>query len=112
MIETASAYVPQKVKRLNTRQYNMDVQVYSETTSIPVTRGCFAFMFTNIGDTIARVNGLVVFPSATPATSLGDSRTISGHELDLFVGNIGLSFNVGGTAPSVEVVQLYYIDIE
>jgi hypothetical protein len=69
-------------------------------------------MFTNVGDTNAAVNDMVVFPSATPATALGDSRTISGHLLDVYSGNINLSFTPGGTAPAVEIVQLYYISNE
>lgn len=102
----------QQVSRLPTRMYNMDVQTYNQSQTIAVTKGCFAFMFTNIGDTIARVSGMVIFPNASPATALGDSRTISGHELDLFVGNIDLSFQSGGAAPLVEVVQLFYIDVQ
>jgi len=101
----------QTLKREEMRQYNMDVQVYTQSQAVTVTRGCFAFMFTNIGDVIARVNQLIVFPSLTPATSLGDSRTISGHLLDLYMGNIQLSFEVPtlGVAPAVEIVQLFYI---
>jgi hypothetical protein len=103
----------QNLRQLPTRIFNIDVQVYAESQTITVTRGCFAFMFTNIGDTTARVNGMVVFPSSTPAAALGDSRTIAGHELDLYMGNIDLSFDVpAGANPLIEVVQLFYIDIE
>lgn len=91
------------------RQYNMDVQIYTQAQAIVVTRGCFAFMFTNIGGTIARINQMVVFPSLTPLTSLGDSRTISGHLLDLYMGNIQLSFDNPLVNPAIEVVQLFYI---
>lgn len=92
-----------------TKAYNTVTQIYSENAYIPVADNCFAFMFTNVGGTIADVNGMVIFPSATPATALGDSRTIAGHELDVYTGNITLSFRTGGTNPAVEVVQLYYI---
>lgn len=51
---------------------------------------------------------MVVFPSATPATDLGDSRTISGHEGDLFYGNINVAFEAVGN-PLVEIVQVYYL---
>ncbi len=96
---------------LTTRGYNMTVQVYRENTSITVSKGCFAFMFTNVGDTEASVNGLVVFPSATPATVLGDSRTIAAHELEVYTGNLTLSFAAPvGAAPGVEVMQLYYTE--
>jgi len=67
-------------------------------------------MFTNIGDTPATLNGMVIFPSATPLTALGDSRTISGHQDEIYTGIMNLSFRPPlGTAPKVEVVQLFYI---
>jgi hypothetical protein len=101
----------QQLRKLPTHMYNHDVQTYSLSQTVPVTKGCFAYMFTNIGDTIARVNGMVIFPSSTPATALGDSRTIAGHELDLFMGNIDISFTGAGVDPNVEIVQLFYIDL-
>ncbi|HSC39853.1 MAG TPA: hypothetical protein VLD19_18350 [Chitinophagaceae bacterium] len=97
-------------RQLNGQAYNIDVQVYTTNQYIPVTHNCFAFMFTNIGDTTASVKGMVIFPSATPTTAIGDSRTISGHKLDLYKGTMDLSFRTPvGTAPAVEVVQLFYI---
>lgn len=98
-------------KEFEGRPYNMSVQVYSENTYVTVQGKCFAFMFTNIGDTTATVKGMVIFPSATPTTALGDSRSISGHKLDLYKGTMDLSFRAPvGTAPLVEIVQLYYVD--
>ncbi len=92
------------------KSYNMTVQVYTQNEQVTVSHNCFAFMFTNVGDTAATVNGMVVFPSATPLTALGDSRTIAAHELDIYKGNITLSFRaVVGPAPGVEIVQLYYL---
>jgi hypothetical protein len=92
------------------RAYNMTVQVYTQNQSVPVARNCFAFMFTNVGDTTATVEGMVVFPSATPLTALGDSRTIAAHEFDIYTGNITISLRgVVGPAPGVEIVQLYYV---
>lgn len=89
----------------------MTVQVYTGNEFITVSKGCFAFMFTNLGDTIATVQGMVIFPSATPLTSLGDSRTIAAHELEVYTGNITLSFRAPiGAAPAVEIVQLYYTE--
>lgn len=95
------------------RGYNMAVDVYTESESVVVVPNCFAFMFTNIGDTIARVNGMVIFPNTNPATGLGDSRSISGHLLDLYKGNITLSLQAPvGAAPAVEIVQLFYHPVE
>lgn len=101
----------QKLEQLATRQWNQNVQTYSTSQTVARMEGCFAYMFTNIGDTTVTVNGMVAYPSATPATSLGDSRTLAAHTLDLYAGNIDISFDAiaPGTNPNVEVVQLFYI---
>lgn len=91
------------------RGWNFSVIPYEISQPIDVVENCFAVMFTNIGDTTARLNGMVIFPSATPATSLGDSRTISGHWLDIFRGNLRLAFDFpANAAPQVEIVQFFY----
>lgn len=92
------------------RAWNMSVLTYNTSCQIIRERNCFAFMFTNIGNTIARVNGIIIFPSATPATALGDSRSISGHLLDFYKGNLQLSFQTPlNNAPLVEIIQLFYV---
>lgn len=95
----------------DSRIYNMSVETYDTSQRIDVVENCFAFMFTNIGDTPCRVNGMVIFPSATPATALGDSRAVSGHVMDIYKGNIIISFDPGGAAPNVEIVQLFYAEV-
>lgn len=94
------------------RGYNMTVATYTGPKQVEVVDDCFAFMFTNIGDTIAFVNGMVVFPSSTPATSLGDSRSVSGHLMDLYKGKITVAFDAiaPGTNPNLEIVQLFYVN--
>lgn len=92
------------------RSFNINVQVYSESQQVTRAKDTFAFMFTNIGDTPARVNGMVIFPALVPGTTLGDSRTVSGHEDELYLGNITLAFDPGGANPQVEVVQSFYVD--
>jgi len=87
--------------------YNMTVNTYQRGQQVPLVDNCFAFMFTNIGDAPAYVNGMVIFPAAVPGTTLGDSRSIGGHWLNLYKGNITLSFGPGAN-PNVEIVQLYY----
>ena len=95
---------------LRTVAWNKTVQVYSENAYITVAKNCFAIMFTNVGDTIAAVEGMVIFPSLTPATSLGDSRTIAAHELEVYTGSLNLAFRAPvGVIPAVEIVQLYYV---
>lgn len=110
-METAENRIVKALAPLVTyRKYNMTVQVYQQNTYIPLSKGVFAFMFTNIGDTTATLNGMVIFPSATPTTSLGDSRTIAAHEMEIYTGIMNLSFRAPlGAAPAVEVVQLFYI---
>lgn len=90
------------------RTYNMTVNIYTESKSILVEQNLFAFMFTNVGDTKAFVNGMVINPSATPGSSIGDSRSISAHQLDIYKGNITLAVLPGGSSPMVEIVQLFY----
>ena len=109
-VKKASEFVESISDAMGYKPYDMTVQIYSGNAYIPVAKNCFAFMFTNIGDTIATVKGMVVFPSATPATALGDSRTISGHKFDVYPGTMDLSFRLPlGVAPAIEVVQLFYI---
>lgn len=91
--------------------WNISVQQYSKSDYIPVVENCFAYMFTNIGDTIATVNGMIIHPSAVPATNLGDSRSVMAHKDDVYKGRILLSFaSPAGANPLVEIVQLYYIN--
>lgn len=93
------------------RAYNMTVGVYTEAKNVTPVKNVFAFMFTNTGDTTAFVNGMVIYPG-TPGSVLGDSRSISGHVLDLYKGNIQLAFDTvaPGTNPKVEIVQLFYAE--
>lgn len=92
------------------RAFNMAITIQAQSGNVPLVENCFAIMFTNIGDTIATLNGMVVFPSAAPATSLGDSRTIAGHEMDLYKGNISVAFAQPlGATPRLEIVQLFYV---
>lgn len=110
-MDNVEKYLRQLVDNSDYRAYNMSVLEYDESAKITIVPDCFALMFTNIGDTIARVNGMVIFPSSTPATSLGDSRSISGHKMDLFKGDIVLSFQTPvGASPRVEIVQLFYVN--
>lgn len=103
--------IEQDAKIQDHRIWNQVVGIYTESSLITRVENCFAYMFTNIGDTIAFVNGIVVFPSATPATALGDSRSMSGHLLDLYKGNITLSFQAPVNAnPKVEIIQLFYAE--
>lgn len=89
--------------------FTKSVQIYTKPDSIIVDENCFSFQFTNVGGTTAFVDDMVIFPSATPATAIGDSRTISGHKGDIYLGNIQLKFAAPLVNPGVEIVQLSYI---
>lgn len=92
------------------RAWNQSVSLYTTSAQIEVVPNCFAYMFTCLGDTAVRVNGMVVFPNATPLTALGDSRTMSGHWLDMYKGRIEIAFAFpAGAAPLLELVQVFYI---
>lgn len=93
------------------RKWNKTVSFYTGSQNIIVVPKCFAFMFTNVGDTVASVEQMVIFPAANPATNLGDSRSLSGHVLDLYAGTIQLRFATPANAnPRVEIVQQFYVD--
>jgi len=99
-------------KTVDTNVYNISTNIYTQGTNVLVERSCFAYMFTNIGDVKAFVNGMVINPSATPLTAIGDSRSISAHKLDIFKGNITIQFEnpTVGVNPKVEIVQLFYAE--
>lgn len=93
------------------RKYNITTNIYNAGADVIVEQGCNGYMFTNIGDTIAEVNGMVIFPSATPATALGDSRSVGGNRDEIYKGVIRVRFQAPiGAAPAVEVVQKIYMD--
>lgn len=89
--------------------FNYTVNTYAQTARIEVEKYCNAITFTNTGDTIARVDGMVLYPG-TPGTSLGDSRTIGGNLGEiLHKKEIVLQFdNPAGANPQVEIIQKFY----
>jgi len=88
------------------------VQVYTEGKRITVEKNAFAFMFTNVGNDTAQIDNMTFFPSPTPLTDLGDSKSLTAHYQDIYNGRFNLSFAGVGNAPAMEVVQLYYMDEE
>lgn len=93
--------------------FNITVNVYDQTQQgfINVVPGCNSFTVINTGDTIAQINGIPLFPSATPATDAGDAVAIEGNELDIYKGNIKLAFNFPvGANPQVTIIQQFYTE--
>lgn len=90
--------------------YNTSQNNYYTSQDIPREKNLNGFTFTNLGDTIAEVNGIVIFPSTTPATVAGDSVSIGGNAGEIYVGNIKLLFRTPvGAAPNVLIVQKFYL---
>jgi len=97
-----------KLNLQGARDWNVNVEVVYESGQVIRQEGCFAIMFTNIGDTTATVCGFIIYPG-TPGSALGDSRTISGHLLDLYKGFINVIIASPPNAePAVEVGQFFY----
>lgn len=91
----------------------MSVNNYTTSKFINVEENCFAYTATNVGDTIVDINGMVLFPSLTPATVLGDSISVSAPKGQLFKGQLKVSFRVAlGAIPNVEISQLFYLKQE
>lgn len=100
----------QLLKSLEGVAWDMSVDFYTIGGDVIIEQDCFAFMFTNIGDTIGTVKDMVVFPSATPATALGDTRVVGAHNLNIFKGQVQIKFLPPlGANPKIEIVQLFYV---
>lgn len=98
-------------KEVQYKGWNEATNNYQTGQFISKERTCFAFSATNIGDTIADVNGHRLFPSATPLTVVGDSISISAPAGQIYKGQIKLQFVAPiGVAPNVEITQLFYTD--
>lgn len=91
------------------RAWNMSVEIVTQAKQVDLMANCFAFMFTNLGNTTAFLNDIVVFPSAGFPNAIGDSRSISAHLLDLYKGNLTVKFGPGAT-PRLEIIQLFYLE--
>lgn len=93
------------------RQFDFNVQVFTRSAFIDVVERCNAISITNVGDTAARVDQILLFPSATPATVLGDSASIGGNQNEVLSRQqLQLIFVAPvGAAPAIQVIQKFYI---
>lgn len=86
-------------------KYDYLVNLYNTTQRVEVLPNCASITITNTGDTICRVDGMIIYPG-TPGTSLGDSRTIGGNEGEILSKRqLVVSFNTGGSNPQIEIIQ-------
>lgn len=92
-------------------KYNISVQSYNGSGDVAVIPRCNGVTVTNTGDTIAFINDIILFPSATPATSVGDSVSIGGNENEIYKGNLRLKFQAPvGVIPQVEIIQKFFVE--
>jgi hypothetical protein len=93
--------------------WNEVTNIYTTSGKITVQRGCNGYTATNIGDTPVRINGKVLFPSATPLTVLGDSISLGGNRGEIYKGQIIVMFATPlGALPQVEIIQKFYTKFE
>lgn len=95
------------------RPFNMATINVVQSGDCVKQKNTFAFMFTNVGDTIADVNGMIVNPGQVVlgVRQLGDSRTVGAADNKIYTGKITVRFHAPlGSDPNVEVVQLFYTD--
>jgi len=92
------------------RLYEFQCSTYVQAGNIPRAVNCYAVTATNVGDTIAYVQGMIIYP-ATTQPGIGNSRQWSGFQNDLYMGNIIITFDTsgGGTNPAVEITQFFYL---
>lgn len=91
-------------------KWNFTVNTYTVSGEIPVQRGCNSIEVTNIGDTAVQINGIILFPSTTPATVLGNSISLGGNLGETYQGKLSLMFvQAIGALPQVQVIQKFYI---
>jgi len=96
---------------LKTRKYNFTAIQQTKGGNIFLQRDCNSFAIINIGDTLAFLNGVPVFPSSAPATIRGDTFELNGEELESYEGNLTLKFNAPlGANPKVVILQQYYTE--
>lgn len=92
------------------RRWNKTVTTYAQSASVDINEECFALEITNLGDTIVTVDGITLFPSATPATVAGDSQSLIDPLGGEYKGSaLQVRFALGGAAPLVEIIQLFYL---
>lgn len=97
--------------QIQDRKFDTVVQIVTQSKWIDVFKDCNAIQFTNIGDTAVTVDEKILFPSATPATVLGDAVSYGGNENEVYAKqSVKVSFaNPGGVNPKLEIVQKFYV---
>lgn len=94
-------------------RFNVVTNQYTKSGKIVVERGCNSVQVTNLGTGTVQINGITLFPSATPATVAGDSVSFGGNLGEIYKGDLNLVLVLPlGAAPLVEVTQKYYTSFQ
>lgn len=97
-------------------RYDLDTLLYFASVDVQRPKYINGFTVTNIGDTTFKINGKLLFPSATPLTAQGDSMSFGGNENEIYIGKITLAFEIAGSPfpigvnPVCEIVYKTYLE--
>lgn len=99
--------MPFDANKLN--NYDLIPQLYQLSAWYTIPPNTNGFTVTNTGDTIVRVNDLILYPG-TIGTNLGDSISFGGNENERYVGKLKVAFNLlPGVQPELEVVYKVFV---
>lgn len=102
-----------KQEHFDPYRWNESTSIYTTSQQVNVQRGCNSITYTNLGDTIVKINGKTLFPSLTPLVSAGDSISLGGNLGEIYKGDINISFQAPvGVLPRLEIIQKFYISFE
>ncbi len=94
-------------------EFNIVTLTYTVSKNITVQRGCNGVTITNLGTSIVQINGITLFPSATPATVAGDSFTFGGNLGETYKGELNLVMVLPlGATPLAQITQKFYTAFE
>lgn len=90
------------------KPFDWSILYYSSAQTVEILPHCNCITMTNLGDSIAYVNGKPLYPG-TIGSIAGDSLSIGGNEGEIFNSKrLPISFT-GGATNNLEVIQKYYI---
>ena len=91
--------------------FNITQNLITRSQEVSVVRGCNSVQVINFGDAQVMFNGITLFPSATPATVVGDTLSFGGNLGEIYKGNINIMFGAGVT-PRAMIIQKFYTEFD
>jgi len=90
------------------RMYNVVTSRYTRSGSYSMPDLVNGYQVTNIGAVTVQINGQTLFPSATPATILGDSLSVGGNLGEIYKGNMEITFATSERNTAFGYIQKVY----